>query len=76
LSFSDPLWLLNRVQESRNRLEVEIRKFLHEISRVAVEALAHAREARAAGAAAVESALARLDRLEGGSIVGVTGLYL
>lgn len=56
--------VLNRVQESRNRLEVEIRKLLHEISRVAVEALAHAREARAAGAAAVESALARLDRLE------------
>ncbi|MGO8792564.1 MAG: dynamin family protein [Terriglobia bacterium] len=56
--------ILNRVQESRNRLEVEIRKLLHEISRVAVEALTHAREARAAGAAAVEAATARLDRLE------------
>ena len=56
--------VLNRLQESRNRLEVEIRKLLHEISRVAVEALAHAREARAAGAAAVEAALARLDRRE------------
>ena len=56
--------VLNRLQESRNRLEVEIRKLLHEISRVAVEALAHAREARAAGVAAVEAAVARLERLE------------
>jgi predicted GTPase len=56
--------ILNRVQESRGRLEVEIRKLLHEVSRVAVEALTHAREARAAGSAAVEAAAARLDRLE------------
>jgi hypothetical protein len=56
--------ILNRVQESRNRLEAEIRKLLHEISRVAVEALAHAQEARAAGAPAVEAAVARLNRLE------------
>ena len=56
--------ILNRVQESRGRLEVEIRKLLHEISRIAVEALTHAREARAAGAAAVEAAVARLDRVE------------
>ena len=56
--------ILNRVQESRGRLEAEIRKLLHEISRIAVEALTHAREARAAGAAAVEAAVARLDRLE------------
>jgi len=56
--------ILNRVQESRGRLEVEIRKLLHEISRIAIEALTHAREARAAGAAAVEAAGARLDRLE------------
>jgi hypothetical protein len=56
--------VLNRVQESRGRLEVEIRKLLHEVSRIAVEALTHAREARAAGAAAVVAAVARLDRLE------------
>jgi ribosome biogenesis GTPase A len=56
--------ILNRVQESRGRLEVEIRKLLHEISRIAVEALTHAREARAAGAAAVEAVTARLNRLE------------
>jgi hypothetical protein len=55
--------ILNRVQESRNRLEVEIRKLLHEISRIAVGALAHAREAREAGTEAVEAAFARLDRL-------------
>jgi GTPase Era involved in 16S rRNA processing len=56
--------VLNRVQESRGRLEVEIRKLLHEISRIAVEALTHARVARAAGAAAVQAAGARLDHLE------------
>jgi hypothetical protein len=56
--------VLNRVQESRGRLEVEIRKLLHEVSRIAVEALTHAREARSAGAAAVQAARARFDRLE------------
>ena len=56
--------ILNRVQESRGRLEVEIRKLLHEINRIAVEALTHAREARAAGSPAVEAAVARLDHLE------------
>jgi ribosome biogenesis GTPase A/polyhydroxyalkanoate synthesis regulator phasin len=56
--------VLNRVQESRGRLEAEIRKLLHEISRIAVEALTHAREAQAAGAAAVQAAGARLDHLE------------
>lgn len=56
--------ILNRVQESRGRLEVEIRKLLHEISRIAVEALTHARKARAAGTPAVEAAVARLNRLE------------
>jgi predicted GTPase len=56
--------VLNRVQESRGQLDVEIRKLLHEISRIAVEALTHAREARAAGTASVEAAVLRLDRLE------------
>jgi len=56
--------ILNRVQESRGRLEVEIRKLLHEVSRIAVEALTHAREARTSGTAAVEAAAARFDRLE------------
>jgi ribosome biogenesis GTPase A len=56
--------ILNRVQESRDRLEVEIRKLLHEISRIAVEALSHAREAHAAGDPAVQAALARLKCIE------------
>ena len=56
--------ILNRVQESRGRLEAEIRKLLHEVNRIAVEALTHAREARSAGTAAVEAAVARLDRLD------------
>ena len=63
--------ILNRVQESRDRLEVEIHKLLHEISRIAVEALEHAREAHAAGAPAVEAAAARLDQIEG-EVFGLT----
>ena len=55
--------VLNRIQESRDRLEVEIRKLLHEISRIAMEALDRARVAHAAGAPAVEAAVARLNRL-------------
>jgi hypothetical protein len=56
--------VLNRMQESRGRLEVEVRKLLHDVSRIAVEALAHARAARAAGASTVSAARERLDRLE------------
>ena len=56
--------ILNRVQESRSRLEVEIRKLLHEVRRIAEQALAHARAAQAEGAPAVLAARARLDRLE------------
>jgi hypothetical protein len=53
-----------RVQESRGQLEVEIRKLLHEVSRMAERALKHARAARAEGASAVEAALARLNAVE------------
>jgi hypothetical protein len=56
--------ILNRVQESRNRLEAEIRKLLHDVTRVAEQALTHARAAREAGAPAVEKALVRLEHLE------------
>ncbi len=56
--------VVNRVQESREQLEVEIRKLLHEVSRISESALAHAREARAQGMPAVEAAVARLDSLE------------
>jgi hypothetical protein len=43
---------------------VEIRKLLHEIRRIAEEALTRARAARAAGASAVQTALVRLNDLE------------
>ncbi len=56
--------VLKRVEESRGKLQAEIRKLLHEVSRIALEALAHGREAQAAGASAVEAARKRLDRLE------------
>jgi len=56
--------ILDRVQESRSRLEVEIRKLLHEISRIAERALTRARTAHAEGAPAVQAALARLDDVE------------
>ena len=56
--------VVNRVQESRAQLEVEIRKLLHEVSRIAKQALDHARAARSSGASAVAAATARLDALE------------
>lgn len=56
--------IFNRVQESRSRLEVEIRKLLQQIQRTSVEALARAQTARAAGSAEVSAELTRLDALE------------
>jgi GTP-binding protein EngB required for normal cell division len=56
--------ILNRVQESRGKLEAEIRKLLHEISRIAEQALARARRVREEGAPAVQVALLRLGSLE------------
>jgi hypothetical protein len=56
--------ILNRVQESRSRLEAEIRKLLHEIQRIAEQALTRARAARAEGASAVKAELVRLNGLE------------
>jgi hypothetical protein len=56
--------VVNRVQESRGQLEVEIRKLLHEVTRIAERALDRAGTAKAEGASAVEAALARLDRAE------------
>jgi hypothetical protein len=56
--------ILNRVQESRGKLEAEIRKLLHEVSRVAEQALARAKRVREEGAPAVQAALQRLDSLE------------
>jgi peptidoglycan hydrolase CwlO-like protein len=56
--------ILNRVQESRARLETEIRKLLHQVSRIAEQALARAKKVREEGAPAVQTALQRLDSLE------------
>jgi Dynamin family len=56
--------VVNRVQESRGQLEVEIRKLLHEVSHIAERALVRARVAKSEGAAAVEAVLNRLDAIE------------
>jgi hypothetical protein len=56
--------VLNRIQDSRGHLESEIRKLLHEISRIAEQALDRARKVKEEGAPAVQSAIERLDRLE------------
>jgi histone H3/H4 len=52
--------VVNRVQESKEQLEVEIRKLLHEVGRIAERALENAREAKAQGVAAVDIKLATL----------------
>lgn len=56
--------VVNRVQESGGQLEVEIRKLLNEVSRIAERALDHARTARSQGASALEAAMVRLDAVE------------
>jgi hypothetical protein len=56
--------VLNRIQDSRGRLEAEIRKLLHEVSRIAVQALDRARKVKEEGTPAVQSAIERLNRLE------------
>jgi hypothetical protein len=56
--------VLNRIQDSRDRLEVEIRKLLHEVSRMAEQALERARKVKEEGAAAVQSAVERLNQFE------------
>jgi Dynamin family len=52
--------LMDRVEQSQNQLEAEIRKLLHEVTRIASSALEHAREARSRGASAVEEKLERV----------------
>lgn len=56
--------ILNRIQESHLYLEVEIRKLLHEVSRVAEQALWNARRVQQEGASAVEAAQERIAALE------------
>jgi predicted GTPase len=56
--------VLNRIQDSRGYAEAEIRKLLHEVSRIAVQALEWARKVKEEGTPAVQSAIERLNRLE------------
>jgi Dynamin family len=56
--------VINRVQESRGLLQVQIRKLLHEVTRIAEHALQRARAAKSEGASAVQSALCYLDRID------------
>jgi GTPase Era involved in 16S rRNA processing len=53
-----------RVGDGKSRLEAAIRILLREVSAVAERALTHARAAQAAGAAAVQTALARMASAE------------
>ncbi len=56
--------VFNRIQESRGHLEVEIRKLIHEVSRIAEQALDRARKVKEEGTPAVQSALERLNQIE------------
>lgn len=56
--------VLNRIQDSRGRLEAEIRKLLHEVSRIAEQALDLARKVKEEGTPAIQSAIGRLNRIE------------
>jgi len=56
--------VVNRVQQSRGQLEIEIRKVLHEVGQIAQRALDRARALRSDGTAAVEAAITRLDAIE------------
>jgi hypothetical protein len=56
--------ILDRVQESRNQLEMEIRKLLHDVSRIAEQALNNAKATQKKGAPAVHAALQRLSILQ------------
>ena len=56
--------ILERVQESRCQMEVQIRKLLHEVRRIAEQALNNAKTTQEQGAPAVDSALERLRTIE------------
>lgn len=56
--------LMDRIEASQGELEAEIRKLLHQITRVATAALEHAREAKSRGTAAVEEKLDRIASAE------------
>jgi len=56
--------ILERVQESRAHLEREIRTLLHEVSRIAEQALSNAKTTQEKGLPAVHAALQRLTAFE------------
>jgi GTP-binding protein EngB required for normal cell division len=56
--------ILSRIQESRGTLETEIRKLLHEITRIAEEALVRARHVKEEGEPAIAAELRSQDGLE------------
>jgi hypothetical protein len=56
--------ILSRMQESRSRLETNVRKLLQQVSRIAVLALARARKTQQEGTPAVEAVLLRLNTVE------------
>jgi Dynamin family len=56
--------ILARVQESRGQMEIEIRKLLHEVSRIAEQALSNAKATHEKGAPAVHAAIERLNSLQ------------
>ncbi|MGB9106913.1 MAG: dynamin family protein [Terriglobales bacterium] len=62
-----------RLLESRNRLEADIRILLREVTHVAGQALAHARSAQQSGATAVGDALTRLNAGES-ELIAITRL--
>jgi GTP-binding protein EngB required for normal cell division len=62
-----------RLLESRNRLEADIRILLREVTHVAGQALAHARAAQQSGANAVGDALTRLNASES-ELIAITRL--
>jgi hypothetical protein len=54
----------NRIQESRGKLEAEIRRLLHGVARIAEQALVRAQRLKEDGESAVQTELNRLDGLE------------
>ncbi len=56
--------VLNRIEESRNRLEADLRRLLHGVVRTAERALAQAKQKQQAGATAVAEMIDRLGSLE------------
>ncbi|MBI3770925.1 MAG: dynamin family protein [Deltaproteobacteria bacterium] len=55
--------LRDRVRESRDRLEIELRGYLHDVYRAAERALERARERRAVGESTVRAEIERVDAL-------------